>query len=322
VINYRSLADLSQDILEGIHLVPPDIDLVVGIPRSGMLAATQIALLRNLHLCSIQEYLLNLPFENGRTRPVLQGNIKRPRDATKVLVVDDSIASGKSLKIIRDKLAASESSAEHIFVAIYATPEALGQVDISFLTLSMPRFFQWNLMHRNDLHSVYFDMDGIFCVDPTPEENDDGPRYASFLANARPLILPSQPIGGIITSRLEKYRPQTEAWLEQHGVRYGKLFMLNLPDARTRREQGAHATFKAEVFSSLEHATLYVESESTQAKTIHSLAGKPVVDFYGRRNPGVSAGITWKDRLKARTPIALWKTFSRLRNFSSSHHCI
>lgn len=36
---YRSIADLNRILLERLSLVPRDIDLIVGIPRSGMLPA-------------------------------------------------------------------------------------------------------------------------------------------------------------------------------------------------------------------------------------------------------------------------------------------
>ena len=45
---------------------------------------------------------------------------------------------------------------------------------------------------------------------PTKEQNDDGPEYVSFLLNAVPLYLPGSKIGTLVTSRLEKYRVETE----------------------------------------------------------------------------------------------------------------
>lgn len=35
-MNYRSISDLNQIILKRLYIIPRDIDLVVGIPRSGM----------------------------------------------------------------------------------------------------------------------------------------------------------------------------------------------------------------------------------------------------------------------------------------------
>lgn len=36
----------------------------------------------------------------------------------------------------------------------------------------------------------------------------------------------------LITGRPEDYRPQTEAWLKQHGIRYQKLYMRRAGDHR------------------------------------------------------------------------------------------
>lgn len=62
------------------------------------------------------------------------------------------------------------------------------------------------------------DIDGVLCADPTPEENDDGEKYRHFLLNTPPLFIPKVTIGTLVTSRLEKYRPETEAWLQKNHV--------------------------------------------------------------------------------------------------------
>lgn len=277
-VNYRSFADLPRDILENLHKVPSEVDLIVGVPRSGMLAAYQIALLRNLNVCSVDEFLANAPLQHGSTRTI-GGSLDRPSDAKNVLVVDDSISTGGSMAAVRQKLLSVSSSQQIGFSAIYASAESVGLVDVHFVELSMPRIFQWNLLHRRSLDSVYFDMDGVLCADPTPQENDDGPMYLEFLKNARPLALPSRRLGGIITSRLEKYRGPTEEWLNRHGVSYGALHMLDLPTVEERRRTGAHAAFKAQVYGALENAGLFVESDSKQAQEIARRTGKPVLDY-------------------------------------------
>ncbi len=81
--------------------------------------------------------------------------------------------------------------------------------------------------------------------------------------------------------------------------------MLDLPDAATRRKLGMHAVFKADVYRSLTEAHLYVESESEQALEIHRRTGKPVVDFHGTANMGVSEGVCLRDRIKGMIPHAI-----------------
>ena len=56
-MQFKSVADLSDDIVRWLPRLPRDIDLVVGIPRSGMLPATLIALHMQKPLAAVKTYL-------------------------------------------------------------------------------------------------------------------------------------------------------------------------------------------------------------------------------------------------------------------------
>ena len=56
-MNYRSLNDLNSTILKQLHLIPRDIDLIVGVPRSGMLPANLLALYLNLPYTDIHSFM-------------------------------------------------------------------------------------------------------------------------------------------------------------------------------------------------------------------------------------------------------------------------
>ena len=58
-MNYRSLNDLSRLSTECASQIPDDIELVIGIPRSGMLVASIIALKQNLPLTDLYSFLRN-----------------------------------------------------------------------------------------------------------------------------------------------------------------------------------------------------------------------------------------------------------------------
>ena len=113
----------------------------------------------------------------------------------------------------------------------------------------MPRVFEWNLMHGTVLSNSCMDIDGVLCLDPTDEENDDGHRYLRFLRDTPALLLPTSPVGWLVTSRLEKYRAQTEEWLARHKVQYGALRMMQYPDMAARRAARAYARFKRDIYS-------------------------------------------------------------------------
>lgn len=289
-MNYRSIADLSGAIRTNLHRLPDGIDLIVGIPRSGMLPANIMALHMNRKLTDISGYLADIRLSHGRSRKSMFPDVLRPSDARHVLIVDDSIQSGISLEQVRALVLERGWKHKVTYCAIYASGQALSQVDVFFEVVEQPRVFEWNVMHRSFLSNCCLDIDGVLCIDPTKEENDDGERYRSFLLNATPMMIPSYKIGHLVTSRLEKYRPETEQWLARQGIIYDSLHMLDLQDAQTRRRMGCHASFKAGVFRSLKDTGLFIESEDSQAVEIARYSGKPVLSYSVQRmyDPGVT----------------------------------
>ncbi len=270
MMHFRCVADMAATIAANLHRLPGGVDLIVGIPRSGLLAANLIALQLNRPMTDLDGFLAGRVLAGGER--LAKGSMgKRPR----VLIVDDSICTGAAMREARERLAAAKPDAELFFAAVYATHRSESEVCVALERCPLPRVFEWNLMHSGHLGRACVDIDGVLCVDPTEEENDDGPRYAAFLENATPLHLPSYPIHALVTCRLEKYRAATEAWLARHGVRYHKLVMLDLPDKAARLAAKPHGRFKAGVYAA-EPADLFIESSAAQAVKIADGANKPV----------------------------------------------
>jgi orotate phosphoribosyltransferase len=238
-----------------------------------MLAATVLALHRNVPLTDLDGFCESRAFATGER---FEGDVDAAPE--RVLVLDDSVLTGSAMTKARDQVAAASlpSSVEVLFGAVYVSPEGKALVDTYADVVRFPRVFEWNLMHHPGVvPKSCFDLDGVLCRDPTERENDDGPRYREFLSTVEPLVVPSKPVGWIVTARLEKYRQETEAWLDAHGIEYDELVMLDLPDKETRRRLGNHATFKAEVYGSVD-AVLFVESDHGQAMEIARLTDRPV----------------------------------------------
>ena len=280
-MEYRSIADLNEAIFFNSYKLPRDIDLVVGVPRSGLLAGSLVALNINVPLLDLDSFLQGSRPQAGRTvRSTMNGNGSGvPK---KVLVVDDSILTGISMAAVREQVESAGLPVQIIYCAIYGAHDNHPEVDLCLEIVPHPRIFQWNLMRHNRLADACLDIDGVLCHDPTLDENDDGKRYVEFLLNARPLMMPGTKIKHLVTSRLEKYRPQTEKWLEQHDIVYERLWMLDLPSAEDRRKQHAHASHKAKVYVET-GACLFVESEDDQAEQIARLSGRPVLSIEGQR---------------------------------------
>ncbi|WP_165225474.1 phosphoribosyltransferase family protein [Affinirhizobium pseudoryzae] len=274
-MHYRSIYDLNATIARHASRLPADIDLVVGIPRSGLLAANLLSLLTNLPLADLDGYLAGRLTSSGKTKSQAKLNVTM-ESIRRVLILDDSINVGSAMQEARARIAAAGFGHECTYAAVYGQrPEHQG-CDFIFEVLPQPRIFQWNLMHHNFLARACIDIDGVLCQDPTEAENDDGERYVEFLLNAPPLHRPTKPLGTLVTSRLEKYRPQTERWLAAQGIVYDKLVMLDLPSAEERRRQGAHGSFKAEYYRRSD-AILFLESELPQARKIAQISRKPVL---------------------------------------------
>lgn len=273
-MNYRSIADMCNVVRKNIEKVPKDVDLIVGVPRSGLFVANYIALIMNKPLSDFNGLLEGRMLSAGRTKDV-SNNIKDVLECKKILIVDDSVASGKSIIECKEKLEGFKEDVEIIFCTVYVISSSIDLVDIYFEILDPPRIFEWNLFHYTSiLKRTLFDLDGVLCRDPSDEENDDGINYLTFLKNTEAKIIPVCSIGGIVTSRLEKYRESTEKWLNENDVKYDSLIMLQATSEERRNKQ-LYAIFKAEVYKKSD-AILFIESSENQAIEICNISHKPV----------------------------------------------
>jgi uncharacterized HAD superfamily protein/hypoxanthine phosphoribosyltransferase len=268
---YRNISDLNKIILKRLSIIPRDFDLIVGIPRSGMLPANLLALYLNKPYTDIHSFLNGHIYKAGARSQFF--DIK---DFKKILVVDDSIASGAAMEKCKEGFKDLSPDFSISYCAIYVIPGKEKMVDYYFEIVPLPRYFQWNILNHSTLEKACFDIDGVLCIDPTSEQNDDGEKYTDFILNAPPLFIPGSKIGTIVTSRLEKYRPETESWLKANNVKYNDLVMLNLPDMAARQKANSHSEHKAKVYMSKPYV-LFVESDLSQAVDINRIAKKPVL---------------------------------------------
>lgn len=273
-MNYKSYGDLSEDIAAALFRVQgKGYDLVVGIPRSGMIPASMIALGLHIDVVGLPDFLANQPLKT-RMRRKAEGQPNATWDAKKVLLVDDCVVTGRTMQAARAAIPdACPCTIDTL--AIYADPDGTQNVDIVFTTLEAPRVFQWNLFNPAMLSRACVDIDGVLCVDPSPHQNDDGERYIEFLNNAEPLFLPSGRIGCLVTNRLEKYRSHTETWLKQQGIEYERLVMLDLPSQKERQRQGNRSMHKSLFYKNSEYI-FFIESKTWQAASIARISGKSV----------------------------------------------
>jgi uncharacterized HAD superfamily protein/hypoxanthine phosphoribosyltransferase len=270
-MNYRNIRDLNNIILKKLSIIPRDFDLIVGVPRSGMLPANLLSLYLNRPYTDIHSFLNGHIYKAGARSKFFDIT-----EFKKILVVDDSVASGSAMLECKESLKHLSDKFDIKYCAVYVIPGKEKTVDYFFEVVPLPRYFQWNILNHTTLEKACFDIDGVLCADPLPEQNDDGEKYTDFILNAPPLFIPGSKIGTIVTSRLEKYRKETEIWLKNNNVKYNDLVMLDLPDMAARQRANNHGVHKAKAYMSKPYV-LFIESDYSQAQEINRLSKKPVL---------------------------------------------
>lgn len=279
--------------------LPDMFDLIVGVPRSGLLAASMLGLHLHKPVVDLSAFLAGAAPWSG----LRLGSQGERSGGLRVLVVDDTVNSGTELSRVRAAVAQAPATrgARITYGAVYVAPGSQRLVDVFAEVLPLPRVFEWNVLHHEVVARSCMDIDGVLCADPKPNENDDGRRYRQFLSDTEIRYRPSVKIGTLVTSRLEKYRPETEAWLGKHGIEYGELVMLDLPSATERRRLQAHVPHKARAYLASD-LDLFIESSLQEGEQIYRATGRPVFvtdtrDFFGAQPPAGHVGLK---SLKAR----------------------
>lgn len=268
-IEYRSISDLNSAIINNLSKFPHDVDLIVGIPRSGMLPANLLALYLNKPFTDIDSFIEGKIYSSGERGKLIDRSSKQ-----KVIVVDDSISSGSAIKKAQQKLREIANDYHIIYATIYATSKSIELIDIYCEIIDYTRIFQWNFFHHPTLiPRCCMDIDGVLCQDPPID--DDGDKYLEYITHALPYFIPTAEVNTLVSCRLEKYRPQTEKWLKDHGIKYKHLILLDLPNKEARLKWGKHGEYKGEIYKNSDNL-LFVESSLVEAKEICRVSGKQV----------------------------------------------
>jgi hypoxanthine phosphoribosyltransferase len=267
VAAFRSVAEMSRRIALDLWRVPETVDVVVAVPQGGGLPAALLGLQIGRPVVDLDWFL-----EGGDDHAGMHG-----------LLVDDICRTGATMTAARARVAARFPGLRLTTLAVYCQRGAEVHVDIALETTESELLLEWSLFRSPVMARACLDMDGILCADATVEQDDDGPHYLDFLATTARHAVPRGRIHRIVTSRLEKYRAETEAWLARQGIEYDALTMLDLPSEAERRRLRPQGRFKAEVYRSDPDAILFVESETWQAREIaRAVPGKAVFDYRTR----------------------------------------
>lgn len=271
IVNYRNFGHLNEDVRKWQRELPSDLDLIVGIPRSGLLPGNLLALRLNLPLTTVDGLKEQFVLQSGRR---LNRN-KNFSHINNVLIVDDSVNTGKTIEEVKTQVGEIDFSKNIYYGAVYASKEGRQFVDTYADVVRNPRVFEWNMMHHPLLSSWGVSLEGILCRDPLPSETDDVKKYRRFISEVEPKVVPSKEIGYIVACRAKKYRELTEEWLSKHGIEYGQLVLMDYSSMDARRDAGNHAEYKANIYENAE-SDLFIENSEYQAKKIARIARKSV----------------------------------------------
>lgn len=261
---WKTYADLTADVQAWCRALP-EISAVCGVPRSGMIPAAIIAQERHIPLVPLEALLGNMPHYRAEWSRELR------ELAGPVLIVDDSCSRGKTMQELRRVLTGDR----YLFGAVYARPQSRELLDLFHEdTGTTDRTFEWLFLRDRLTEQTLTDLDGVLCADWDLSHEKYTAQYQRHLQHANPQRIPAYPLLGIVTGRWERYRQQTEDWLNRHGIRYGTLWMA--PDG-TRHDR--HAEFKAGIYSAQQSARFFLESAEWQAAEIAEITGKPVLSL-------------------------------------------
>ncbi|MEL6979558.1 MAG: phosphoribosyltransferase family protein [Pseudomonadota bacterium] len=268
--NFVNYQDLAETIMLGRAAMPAKIDLVVGIPRSGMLAASMLAAQLNAPLTDVEGLKQDRLFGYGATKSA--PNVKRAlSDDRTVLIIDDIAGAGSAIRRTREDIAQAGVRGTIVFCVVYAPTLKHPDIDVVLKQTSPGLMAPWNIMHHKVLARACVDIDGVLCRNPFPHEDDDGAAYETFLKTTEPLHGVSGRIGWLVTSRKERYRAATEEWLARHGIEYDELHMTTTPE-----EKQDSPAFKARLYRET-GAELFIESEGPCALRIAELSERNVM---------------------------------------------
>lgn len=276
-VNFVSYRDLYRDTLDLERRLPRDIVGVIGVPRSGMLPASIIALHRNIPLLSIVQP--SSPAEDHKVMWLDSGRRHCEYAVGKLLLVDDSIYMGSAMLAAKTIVDEAYPKTGHCTAAVYGSPETPDARKADYIGRIVPanRYFAWNLFHHDDLKNAMLDLDGVVCHDPDITDSVDESAYAAWLPNAEPFNVPTVPIGAICTNRLLRNYDETAAWLQRHRVDYRELFM-STATTPAERSMESIGEFKGRTYRD-SRFTLFIESDCRQAFHIARVSGKPVISI-------------------------------------------
>jgi len=238
-ISFVTLDELFVWTNKWLRSFPTTYDVIVGIPRSGLLVAGIIATKLGKPFTTPELFIQNRFWISKEIANAKKGEYKN------ILLVDDTMGRGETIERNFQLLRSHRENLNITKAALIATEASKDSVDLYYKIINFPRVTEWNLLDTKQW-KLASDLDGVICENCPPGVDSNEELYTAWIKNAKPYLIPTFEIDMIVSSRLEKYRSDTQKWLARHGVRYKELFLWDIQSKQERK--GKNAQHKMEVF--------------------------------------------------------------------------
>ena len=264
-INFIAVDDLVLWTTFWIRTFPNNYDIIIGIPRSGLLVANLIALKLGKPLTTPELFEQDFYWKSRA--------IKGRKKIRNVLLIDDSIVSGDTMLKYKKFLNSRKNNFNITTGALIATENTKKLVDLYYKIISTPRIFEWNLLHGKK-GKLATDFDGVICENCPSGIDLNETLYKEWVRNAKPYLIPDFEIDVILSNRLEFYRNETEEWLNRYNVKYKKLILWNISSKGERN--GKQVQHKVNELLKIK-PDIFWESSLYEAKLIWKATNIPTI---------------------------------------------
>ena len=263
---FFSLRESFHTCSEWAEKLPNDFDIIIGVPRAGLMFANIIACKLGRPLSTPDNFLRGeIWFSHDAPMPAV---IKR------VLIVEDSVGQGKQIMSAYQRIKDAFPNLQIETAGLFVIPESANKLDYSHAVKREPNLFEWNILTATwSWGDVVSDLDGVLCYSPPNDWKDTPEKIAKYIQNAKPFLIPTYPLKAIVTERAESNRDLTEKWLERYNVKYEHLIMR--PDHLSPSFENV-VSLKSDVAKYIKPFWFW-ETDYHQAEEIHRRAGVPVL---------------------------------------------
>ncbi len=267
-MSYKSFNSLNKDIAKWLQKIPNRFDIIVGIPRSGLLVANIIALHFNLPLTDVKNLNKGLLIGGGaRCSTRFISKLKKDKKKLRVLVVDDTVDSGRQLDKAKKRIASIQHLYEVYYGAVYVTPGQERLVDFYYESIPKPRAFEWNVMHCSNLPRCCVDIECLWQLDTHLDGTD--------LNRIKSTMIPTREIGHLIVCHPERHRTSITDWLKNNKIYYQNLVTMS-DSLQSNLCGNSISLFKAGIYI-LSGSKLFIEKSRSQALEISRITKKEVL---------------------------------------------